>query len=565
MTIPGKRLQSSDRVDPMFAGPIRSPGLRLPYPIPGPRSSISRRGAWLCAALAATIWPAVAAAAAATRPAIDPDNPPRGLFADHWYALTFQGKKCGHMHSTVTRKTDRKSGLDVIETRTEMAMQVGRAGQTIRIGTVEQSTETIDGSIVRFSSETDMSLLSMKLVGEVRGDEVVVTTKQLGQAVTRTYPLPKGALMTWGSYRDQVKRGLATGMKYTVLSYAPAIAPDRALETAFEIGKREPVDLYGRVVNAWRTRQTMKAPGLLGPTGIESIAWIDDRFTLLKMEMEVAQMRVTAVRCDRAIALKEGDPPELMAETLIPARLPAGADNARSITYRISRKGPTTTRSAARLADLPQTAMQRCERRGDDLVVTVTRSGLARANPAAPRPSKRQLEEMLAATTYTNTDDPEIRRLAKQAAGDEKNPLRLARRLRAFVSDYVQSKDLGVGFATASEVARSRQGDCSEHAVLLAALARACGLPSRGVSGIVHARRFAEKNDVFVWHMWTQVWIDDRWVDLDAALEQDDLDATHIAMGLVTFGDAGLAEMALPIWNLIGRLKIDVLSVEPNP
>jgi hypothetical protein len=62
--------------------------------------------------------------------------------------------------------------------------------------------------------------------------------------------------------------------------------------------------------------------------------------------------------------------------------------------------------------------------------------------------------------------------------------------------------------------------------------------------------------------MWTQVWIDERWVDLDAALEQDDLDLTHIAMGLVPFADAGLADMAVPIWNLIGQIRIKAVDVE---
>ena len=38
-------------------------------------------------------------------------------------------------------------------------------------------------------------------------------------------------------------------------------------------------------------------------------------------------------------------------------------------------------------------------------------------------------------------------------------------------------KDLSVGFATAADVARTAQGDCTEHAVLLAALLRASDIP----------------------------------------------------------------------------------------
>ncbi len=206
--------------------------------------------------------------------------------------------------------------------------------------------------------------------------------------------------------------------------------------------------------------------------------------------------------------------------------------------------------------------MQRVTRKDGDTIVKVTRSGSVPDDSARTVPDKAELGRLREATSYVNIDDPEIRRLAKDAAGDEKEPLKLVRRLRAFVSEHVDSKDLSIGFATASEVARSRQGDCSEHAVLMAALARACGLPARGVSGVVFAPRFAGRSNVLVWHMWAQVWVGDRWVDADPALEQDDLDATHIAMGLVPFSDAGLAEMAMPIWNLIGRIKVEVVEVE---
>lgn len=528
----------------------------------------ARYGFW-CWLIGATLagGPALGGIAPATAPSgprVDIDNPPRGVFADDWYAISFQGTKCGYMRSTMARRTDARQKRDVIETATEMRITLGRGGQSIRIGSLEKSVETIEGGIVRFSSEADMSLLKIVIRGEVQGDTIKVTTQQVGQPITRTYPLPRGALMSWGSFRQQVRRGLAPGTKYTLRGYVPSISQDRALDATYEVIREEDVDLYGRVVKAWRTRQVMKAPGLLGQSEIESTVWVDDQCTPLKLDMEVAQMRVTAIQCSRAVAVQEADPPELMAETLIPVRMPAGTENAKAVTYRIFRKSVATTGPARPLSGLPETTMQRVKQDGADLLVTVTRSGAVRADPAASRPTEAELKDLTAATPYANAKDPEIRRLAKEAAGGEKDPRALVFRLRAFVSDYVESKDLSVGFATASEVARSRQGDCSEHAVLLAALARACGLPSRCVSGVVYAQQFAGRSRVFVWHMWTQVWIEDHWVDVDAALAQDDVDATHIAMGLVTLADAGLAEMALPVWNLIGGVGIRVAAVVPS-
>lgn len=510
------------------------------------------------------LWPAVVLVASPTRP-IDPDNPPRGVFADDWYAVTLRGKKAGHMRSRLERKLDRQLKTDVIEAETTMKLTLGRVGQSIAVGTTERSTETLDGRIVRFSSVTDMSLMSTRIVGRVEGDKVVVTSTQLGQSVTNTYPLPPGALMTWGLYREQVKRRLTPGTSFTLPTYTPSLAADRVTPTRIEVVGPETIDLYGRVVQALKTRQVMQVKTPLGSMDVVSTAWLDEQQKPLKLETEMLRQSICLLQCDKAIALQPSDPVELMEESLIPATMPAGAAEAKSVTYRI-RPRPGGGKRPARLPEIPRTAMQSVRRERDgSLLVTVVPGGCDDFNRAAPQPTKADLDAMRAPSAFTNTGDPRIQELARKAAGDEKDPLRLARRLRAFVSDYIETKDLGVGFATATEVAVSRQGDCSEHAVLLAALARACGLPARGVSGVAHASSFEGKRDVFVWHMWTQIYIDGRWVDIDAALHQDVPDATHIALGIVPLGDAGIGDMAFPILNLIGEIAIDVENVEEAP
>ena len=527
-------------------------------------TSSRRYGAMrVCGCLAMLWMTAVVAAAPPVR--IDPDDPPKGTFCDDWYAVTLMGRKCGYMHSTMTRKADKELGRDVVESVTEMKLTLGRAGQGISVGTREVSVETVDGRIIRFSSRTDASLMSVQIDGTVKDGRVTVVTKQLGQTNTRTYDLPEGAVMGWGALREQLKRGLNPGLRYRLLLYSPSMSAEHATPVSFEVVGKEQIDLYGRVVEAFKTRQTMSATTLQGDADVHCVVWVDERCQplMLEMTMPFVQQPFRMLQCSKAVALKEADPPELMAETLIPAELPAGADRAKAIVWRIARKAAATTQPAQELPEPPTTAMQEVKRLGPgEFAVRVMRSGEALKAPAKSPETKAVADALRGATAFLNIDDPEIKRLAKEAAGGAKDPMTLARRLRRFVSEYVHKKDLGVGFATASEVARSRQGDCSEHAVLLAALARACGLPSRGVSGVVHASSFADRDNVFVWHMWTQVWIDGRWVDLDAALEQDDLDPTHIAMGLVTFSDSGLADMAVPIWNLIGQITIEAVSVE---
>jgi transglutaminase-like putative cysteine protease len=57
--------------------------------------------------------------------------------------------------------------------------------------------------------------------------------------------------------------------------------------------------------------------------------------------------------------------------------------------------------------------------------------------------------------------------------------------LRGFVHDYITKKDLARAYDIASVIASQREGDCTEHAVLLAALLRAHGYVARVMNGLV--------------------------------------------------------------------------------
>jgi hypothetical protein len=130
------------------------------------------------------------------------------------------------------------------------------------------------------------------------------------------------------------------------------------------------------------------------------------------------------------------------------------------------------------------------------------------------------------------------------------------------VTDVIEDKNLTVGFATASEVCRNKEGDCSEHAVLLAALGRACGLPARVATGLVYVPIFGGNEDIFGFHMWTQFRIGDAWVDFDAAQRESDCNPTHIAFNVAALEGAGLGQIAIDLINVIGNLEIDITRVD---
>jgi transglutaminase-like putative cysteine protease len=109
----------------------------------------------------------------------------------------------------------------------------------------------------------------------------------------------------------------------------------------------------------------------------------------------------------------------------------------------------------------------------------------------------------------------------------------LARRVNAFVFDWITEKDFTVGFASALEVCHHPRGDCTEHGVLAVALLRRLGVPARGVTGWVGL------GEVLGLHFWVEVHLRDRWVPIDPTFDQIPASALRIKLGDTDLADLG--------------------------
>src|SRR5204863_9269550 len=105
------------------------------------------------------------------------------------------------------------------------------------------------------------------------------------------------------------------------------------------------------------------------------------------------------------------------------------------------------------------------------------------------------------------------------------------------------------GDASGQEAEARRAGDCTEAAVLRAALGPAAGIPARVASCLVYSRdAYHGVGNVFTPHSWVLAYVDGQWRSFDAALEY--FDATHIAI-VVGDGDARSIEAANQLASLL--------------
>ena len=128
---------------------------------------------------------------------------------------------------------------------------------------------------------------------------------------------------------------------------------------------------------------------------------------------------------------------------------------------------------------------QKIESQGPGWVLLRVKALADAAEPSAEKPGP----ECLAASAYLQSDDPDIQRIARDNVAPSAAPATKAKQLTAWVFKNITKKDYNVGFASAKETLLSREGDCKEHAMLLAALLRAAGIPSRVAVGVTYADR----------------------------------------------------------------------------
>jgi len=152
--------------------------------------------------------------------------------------------------------------------------------------------------------------------------------------------------------------------------------------------------------------------------------------------------------------------------------------------------------------------------------------------------------EYLKPSVTIQSDAPEIKAKLIEAIGSEKDGVAAARKLVSWVFTVVE-KQATASFPNALDVLKTLKGDCNEHAVLFAALARAAGIPTRTAVGLLYMNR------AFYYHAWNEVYLG-KWIPVDATFGEFPASALHLKLA-----QGELSEQA-EILGLVGAIGIKV-------
>jgi len=462
-----------------------------------------------------------------------------------YLAVFMEGKKVGYAIQTRQVEGER------VTTSEEVSVTITRIGIPVTIQMTETSVETTAGKPLRFEAVQNLGSMMMKIAGVVNDNGVAdVVSSSLGMEQKSTMPWPAGAVMAEGLRLLSLEKGLTPGVEYSANLFSAGIM--QALTARVSIKDKKEVDLLGRVVKLTEVVTTMNMPGA-GP--VVTTSYVDDEGRALKSVVPMAGMVVEMIDCPKEFALGQNDTFEMIDKMFVKSPEPIeDVPSAAAIVYTID---------AGRTADLtiPSTDNQKATRTADGKITLEVRPVRAPSGATFPyKGSDPALLEATKPTRFLQSDHEQIVALARQAVGDATDAAEAARRIESFVARYIHTKSLSVGYASAAEVAESRQGDCSEFAVLTAALCRAVGIPAQVAVGVAYVSEFGGMQG-FGGHAWTQAYLGDKWIGLDAAFKSSGrggYDPGHITLAVGNGEPGDFFNMAAAL----GQFKIEKVEVQ---
>jgi hypothetical protein len=434
--------------------------------------------------------------------------PAHAFGTETWMAVTLDGRKIGKM--TVERDVN----YDRISTSQVIDFHVARWTTALPVRNELRTVESSRGEPLEFHAHTMSSGEETLVEGHPRADGVFqISTTVGGVSKVSLLNWPDGAVLSEGRRLAFASHGFKKGTRYSLRAFDPVT--QRVANADVEVLGNEFVDMPLGRETLHHLRQTLAGSDGSQPLDI----WVDDQADVRRSVTPMFGARMEILACDEACANAPDQDIDVLRAAMV------GSPRLITSSFALGTMRYTIAAGHGQKNPFIDTDEQHVLSVGDDVYeVTVASTAAADGGEAQPGSDDR------APNPWVQSTAPEIVAMASKVVGNASNDLQRMRRLRSFLTDYLDQSSLDVGYATALDTLHTRRGDCTEHAVLLTALARSQGISTRIVTGLVYTDRFAGASRVFVPHTWVQAWIGDRWISFDSADRR--FDSTHIALAI---------------------------------
>jgi hypothetical protein len=494
--------------------------------------------------------PAARAAAQAQEPAAGDG------VREAWDAIYVGDSKVGHVHLWIKPVKDSR-GRELLNVRVDSELSFRRGPDTARMKLLYGTIETQEGEVLRLDTLTEASGASgqrIRAFGDVIDGKMTLTLESGGQRQQAVIPWGADVRGPYGAELSLSREPMQPGQAREVKTFIPdlnKVCLTKLRSVDFEeipLGPKAEKHRLLRIESSIAELDGKEIPAL------RTTFWVDDSGQIMKTATSLLP-GMYMYRTTKAAALAPAKSPfRLLEGSIIAVRRPIpNPERTRAITYRM--KGA----DVATLFPNDQRQAVRPEATGS-VLLDVRSDGPKHGQPAAKPAEDRDLRP----NPLIDSADSLVVQRMREAVGNRRDPWEQAVAIQDWVFRSIRGskKNFTTGFAPAAEVARDLTGDCTEHAVLTAAMCRAAGIPSRCAVGLVYAENISNtgKNG-FGPHMWTEVFVNGRWVAIDAAFNQSQVDATHIKLADTSLDGVAPFEAMLPVLQVFQGLTIEPVEV----
>ena len=450
---------------------------------------------------------------------------------DDWSGTYYKGNKIGFNHGRVEV---RPGSIDV-HTKMYFRLKSGKQDQSTIL--TQDTTLTPDLRLKSFVLLQEIMGKRQEVVGRVEGSKLILEVSGRGFHRKQSIDFPPGVHPSATVWLNIMKNGFEVGKKGDLKLFLEAFR--MVMPMSYKVLRKETIQFDGKKVETFVVQQKF--------SGMTTTLWANAQGQVLR---ELSLNDFESIKETKEVATRMGDEPMSVSSfitlSLVKIKQPITASGHKGrLKLKLSNvHGPES---------IPQDHRQKIlktEKKGEESYTTTL---LIEREPKAP--GKRMIlpvptsryRKFLKDAPEIQVQHPLIRTLAQDLVAGEEDAWQAAKVISSWV--YSNLDKVLVDSFTALDALHDRRGECQSHTNLFTALARAAGIPTKVVNGLVYSQEFKG----FLYHAWPEVWVGE-WRALDPTLGQHHVDATHIKLSEGNYAGA------LKLMEFIGQVNIELLE-----
>ena len=463
---------------------------------------------------------------------------------DDWLNLTLMGTKIGYAH--IYMEKSRYEGEDAIRVRADMVMDLKRTGTGLRLATTRISYVGMDLVPRYFIATSNETGQEKRVEGHVRNGVAYLETSLAGKTTHTQTPISTDTIFEQMIGYFLLQRSIRVGDAHTLHVFNLDLM--KPVKTDVRVFREDQIEFDGVMEPVYVINYTMDIMG-----GLTTTEWLGHDGTTYRIEVGLMGLKMVLAKTDMQTALGESGEVDVILNTKIFAQGRPPTPRARRFKARLQltegqldKAVMINSRQKLNVNNDPYHGVL-------EINVPVIDSAETPNLPIQDQHGNEELAQFLKSTVYIQTEHPTIRAKAVEVLDGEMNAWKSAEKLCLWVYESIHDKNLKVGFGSALQTLESLEGDCTEHTVLMIAMARSVGIPARVCAGLVF------QHDAFYYHFWPEVYVGE-WVAMEPTLGQTQADANHIQLAGSELESDSMLEFGEGVMRTLNQLEIEVLE-----